>query len=463
MSALLANTMLSTAAQTQRVKIDYAPRSVFRGLHNSNKLYNIIVAHRRAGKTVAAIRHLERSALTCPLPLPRYAYIAPTYKQAKDIAWMYVTKTYHQMPDYCNINESELRIDFPNGGRVRLYGADNPDSLRGLYFDGAVIDESALADPRLYKEILIPALTDRNGYVVFIGTPKGQNYFYQLLREAQKQPDKWYWGIFKASETGILTPEQLAHARETMSVAEYNQEFECSFDEGAVDQFIDGNTIIEAQSRVGLATGPILIGADVSRFGDDRTIIIVRRGRRILETRRHWKMPLTETAARVVQCINDYGSQGKVHTFIDGAGVGGGVVDIIKARGFPRIYDIQAGSAAYDKGRFQNKRAEMYFLMREWLRDGGDIRKGGDEMAVDLSVTKYKYNHNNLLCLEAKSEIKKRGMLSPDYADALALTFGEVVPIDGVNSLPEPRMIDLDRRDYNELDTLFNEPFEMNL
>src|SRR5689334_15974167 len=109
------------AVPTARVKINYTPRTVFRGLHHSTKRKNIIVAHRRAGKTVAAVRHLERSALICPLPLPRFAYIAPTYKQAKDIAWMYVTQTYRQMPDFCSINESELRIDFPNGGRVRLY------------------------------------------------------------------------------------------------------------------------------------------------------------------------------------------------------------------------------------------------------------------------------------------------------------------------------------------------------
>lgn len=463
MSTALAHSMLSDLVQTRRVRIDYTPRPVFRAFHDSIKRYNIIVAHRRAGKTVAAIRHLERSALTCPLPMPRFAYIAPTYKQAKDIAWMYVTKTYHQMPDFCTINESELRIDFPNGGRVRLYGADNPDSLRGLYLDGAVIDESALADPRLYKEILVPALTDRNGYVVFIGTPKGQNYFYQLLREAQKNPDKWFWAIYKASETGILSAQQLADARAVMSETEYNQEFECSFDEGAVNQFIDGNTIIAAQNRQGLANGPVLVGADVSRFGDDRTIIVVRRGRRILECRRHWKMPVTETATRIIECINDYATKIDVHTFVDGAGVGGGVFDILKDRGFKRLYDIQAGSGAYDKTRFLNKRAEMHFLMREWLRDGGDIRAGGDEMAVDLSVTRYKYNHNNQLVLEPKADIKKRGMLSPDYADALALTFGEVIPLEETRHVPGPAYnVPMTIEGHaNELDSLFDEPFVM--
>jgi hypothetical protein len=449
----------TSALPTQYVKINYTPRHVFRPFHNSRKRKAIIVAHRRAGKTVAAVRHLERAAMTHPLPLPRFAYIAPTYKQAKDIAWMYVQQTYHQLRDYASINESELRIDFPNGGRVRLYGADNPDSLRGLYFDGAVIDESALADPRLYKEILIPALTDRNGWVGFIGTPKGQNYFYQLLREAQKDPETWYWAIHKASETGILSPQQLLDARAAMSLSEYNQEFECSFDEGSVNQFIDGNTVIAAQERVSVPTGPVIIGADISRFGDDRTIIIIRRGRRLLEVRKHWKMSVVETATKIIEAINYYATKVDVHCFVDGGGVGGGVVDILKDRGFPRIYDVQAAASASDKTKFLNKRAEMHFYMREWLRTDGDIRAGGEELAVDLTVTRYKYNNNGQLVLESKSDIKKRGMLSPDTADALAQTFAEHLPVEAALYVPPPHQL-INAR-FSELDQVWQDEFMM--
>lgn len=451
---------MADAVPTAYIKIDYTPRKIFRPLHSSSKRYNIIVAHRRAGKTVAAVRHLERSALTCPLPLPRFAYIAPTYKQAKDIAWMYVLQTYHQLRDYASTNESELRIDFPNGGRVRLYGADNPDSLRGLYLDGVVIDESALANPRLYTEILIPALTDRGGYVVFIGTPKGQNYFHNLLREAQKDSNKWYWAIHKASETGILSKEQLDDARANMSLSEYNQEFECSFDEGATNQFIDGSTVIAAQQRKSIPTGPVLIGADISRFGDDRTIIIIRRGRRILEMRKHWKMSVVETASKIIEAINDYSPKVDVHTFVDGGGVGGGVVDILKDRGFARIYDVQAAGASNDKTKFLNKRSEMYFYMREWLRADGDIRAGGDELGIDLTVTRYKYNHNGALVLEAKADIKKRGMLSPDTADALAQTFAEPIPVEAAYHVPGPQA-PLINAHYNELDQVWQDEFQM--
>jgi len=436
-AALRAGSPTFNALPEVRIKLNYRPRAIFRDFHDSLKRFAIIVAHRRAGKTVAAIQHLVRAAMTCPLPLPRFAYIAPTYRQAKDIAWGYVMQTYHDLKDYATINESELRIDLPNGGRVRLYGADNPDSLRGLYFDGVVIDESALADPRLYTEILIPALADRKGWVVFIGTPKGQNWFYQKLQEAIKKPLLWFHKIIKASESGIFSAEELQDLRDSMSEAEYNQEFECSFEEGAVNQFIDGNLVIEARKREGLATGPVILGVDISRFGDDRTPLIVRRGRRLLEVRTHYKMRITETAARIVEVINKYAPKETVHTFIDGVGVGGGVVDILKDRGYARVYDVQSGGKPNDKTRFLNKRAEMYWNMREWLKEG-DIRAGGDELAVDLTVTRYSYNHNNQIRLEAKEEIKKRGMLSPDHADALALTFAEHIALDEAAMIQAP-------------------------
>lgn len=425
------------AVPTVKLRLNYRPRAIFRAFHDTTKRFNIIVAHRRAGKTVAAIQHLIRAAMRHTMPLPRFAYIAPTYRQAKDIAWGYVLQTYNELKDYASINESELRIDFPNGGRVRLYGADNPDSLRGLYFDGVVIDESALADPRLYTEILIPALADRKGWVVFIGTPKGQNWFYQRLQEAVKKPLLWFHTIIRASESGIFTKEELQDLRDSMSEAEYNQEFECSFEEGAVNQFIDGNLVIEAKVRESPATGPVLVGVDVSRFGDDRTPILVRRGRRLLDVKIKYKMPVTQTAAEVVEVINYYAKRETVHTFVDGIGIGSGVVDILKERGFGRIYDVNSGGKPNDKTRFLNKRAEMYWHMREWLKEG-DIRSGGDELGVDLTVTRFSYDSHNRIRLEPKDEIKKRGLLSPDLADALALTFAEHVPIDEARVIQGP-------------------------
>lgn len=185
------------------------------------------MAHRRAGKTVATINDLIRAALTCDKPNPRFAYIAPLLGQAKDVAWEYLKQFALVIPG-TTPHETELRVDFPNGGRIRLYGADNPDRLRGLYLDGVVLDEYADMRPRLWGEIIRPALADRQGWGVFIGTPKGRNEFWQIFDHAGRDPE-WYSAILKASETGILNAEELDAARKSMSEDQYAQEFECSF------------------------------------------------------------------------------------------------------------------------------------------------------------------------------------------------------------------------------------------
>lgn len=125
--------------------------------------------------------------------------------------------------------ESELRVDLPNGARIRLYGADNPDSLRGLYLDGAVLDEYAQIDPVLFSSILRPALSDRLGWCVFSGTPNGKNHFYDVLKTAEAE-SSWYSCVLKASETDVVDSNELLDAQKTMTEDEYQREYECSFD-----------------------------------------------------------------------------------------------------------------------------------------------------------------------------------------------------------------------------------------
>jgi len=183
------------------------------------------VAHRRAGKTVAAICDLIDAALR--KPNARFAYIAPYYAQAKDVAWGYVKQFTMPIPGV-TANETELRVDLPNGSRVRLYGADNYDRLRGLGLDGIVLDEYADMDPRAWSEVIRPALADRKGWACFIGTPKGRNAFYEVF-ERSKGPD-WFSLRLRASETGIIPPDELAALKEEMSEDEYSREMETSFD-----------------------------------------------------------------------------------------------------------------------------------------------------------------------------------------------------------------------------------------
>lgn len=212
----------------QRINLGYAARPPFVPFHQRRQRFACIVAHRRAGKTVAAVCDLIDAALRCNKPDPRFAYVAPFYAQAKDVAWTYLKRYVGPIPGV-TINESELRIDLPNKARVRLYGADNYDRMRGLYLDGVVLDEYADMDPSAWSEVIRPALADREGWAVFIGTPKGQNAFYDLFERA-KTDEAWFALRLKASETGLIPPAELAALKAELSDDEYAREFETSFD-----------------------------------------------------------------------------------------------------------------------------------------------------------------------------------------------------------------------------------------
>jgi len=208
------------------IEYELEVRRQFVPLVESDKRWFCVVAHRRAGKTCAAIQKLVRSAIECDNPSPRFAFIAPLYKQAKAVAWDYLK--HMARPMNAVINEAELRADLPNGARIRLFGADNPDSLRGLYLDGVVMDEVAQMPVSLWSEVIRPALSDRQGWAYFSGTPKGKNVFYDIWKDAQGRDD-WTSLMLKASETGLLLESELDMAKRDMTEAEYEQEYECSF------------------------------------------------------------------------------------------------------------------------------------------------------------------------------------------------------------------------------------------
>lgn len=209
-----------------KIIIPYTPRIQMQEFHNSDARWKVLVIHRRFGKTTASLNHLQRDALKTPNA--RFAYIAPTYKAAKNIAWDMIRNYSHMIPGI-QYNIAELTVIYPNGSKLTLYGADNPDSLRGIALWGVVFDEYSQQPSNIFTEVIAPALADHNGYAIWIGTPKGKNEFYKLSQKA-KQEEGWKCWIFKASETGVLSDEELAIQRSIMSEDEYKQEFECSFE-----------------------------------------------------------------------------------------------------------------------------------------------------------------------------------------------------------------------------------------
>ncbi len=212
---------------------EYVPRSVFTPLHNRDKRWVCVVAHRRCGKTVAMCADLVIGALETALPKPQFAYMAPQRDQAKRVAWTYLkdlTRPMWSKPP----NESELKITINNGhgGESTIYvaGADNYDALRGMYFDGVVLDEVGQIRPSAWYKVLRPALSDRRGWAIFAGTPAGKNMFWNLREEARMNPETHLLLELPASKTGIIHPDELRDAKAQMTEDAFLVEYECSFD-----------------------------------------------------------------------------------------------------------------------------------------------------------------------------------------------------------------------------------------
>lgn len=216
----------------------YRPRRLQADLHRHLRRFNVLVAHRRFGKTVFCINELIARAAAAKGPEPRFGYVAPLLVQAKDVAWSYLKRFTAAIPGLKS-SETELWVELPNSARIRLYGADNADRLRGLYFDGVVMDEYAQMHPRVWPEIVRPMLADRRGWALFIGTPMGRNHFARLYDAALNDPD-WRAARYPASATGILPADELEAARKSMSAQQYDQEFECSFSAGVPGAYYAG-------------------------------------------------------------------------------------------------------------------------------------------------------------------------------------------------------------------------------
>ncbi len=216
---------MAETSQIEYIKGFYEPRPLQIAIHEGMEAHRFgaVVCHRRFGKTVCAINHLQFAALECERERPRFAYIGPTYTQSKGNVWDYLVH-YAQPIEGCKVSISELSVTYPNGGQVRLFGADNPQSLRGFYFDGVVHDEFPLQPPNIFSEVVRPAISDRQGWALFMGTPSGKDQFYRLIygdpetgwTGAIKDPT-WFYASYKASETGILPAAELQAARRDMT------------------------------------------------------------------------------------------------------------------------------------------------------------------------------------------------------------------------------------------------------
>lgn len=405
------------------IEIDhpYTPHKYQSELHGllSKHRFGVVVAHRRFGKTMWAVNAIIHAALFGNKPDMRFAYIAPYYGQAKQVAWDYFKQFTYMVPEV-RFNESELRVDFPNGARIKLYGGDNPDALRGIYLDGVVLDEVADMRANVWAEVIRPTLTDRQGWAVFIGTPKGINLFYDIYTQAQEAPG-WFAVTYRADQTGLIDHGELASARREMTQEKYAQEFLCDFSVSDDSAVISLALAVEASNRrindVEVQGAIRVIGVDVAgaNTGRDKTVIFPVQGLKahnpiILEG-----ADTNDIVNRLIGITNTYKPD---YVRID-MGFGHGVFDIYKSYGY-KAQGVHFGGAARESGYYANVRAEIWDGTRKWLEAGGSIPKHEQLIKELASVKRKPETGTHRMMLESKKNMDK----SPDIADALCLAVG---------------------------------------
>lgn len=429
-----------------RIEIPYTPR--YPDIHKrlESRRFTVLVAHRRFGKTVLAINHLLKMALLCPRPMGCYGYVGPLLKQTKKVAWAYLKSFTSNIPGR-KVNEAETRIDLPNGASIWLYGADNPDSIRGSYFDGVVLDEVAQMKPQVWSEVIQPMLADRKGWALFIGTPKGVNLFsdlyYSALKREQEGNPHWQAMLYPVTATKALDQDEVDRLKEELSDNAFRQELLCDFSASSDDNLMQMDEVLAAMQReydpVAAADWPLIIGVDVARFGDDATVFFCRQGYFAFEPAVFHKLDNVQIAHRLA----DYAIERKPEMICIDQGQGTGVIDLVREilRHSPQIsiVEVPFGSKAMNPEKYANRRAEMWTRIRDYIRSGGKLPLSNQLMA-ELCAPTYSYDNMGRIKLEPKEEIKLRlDGKSTDLADALALTFAMKVESRNADQLARER------------------------
>lgn len=408
-----------------RISLGYKPRQWQVQCHRNKKRFNVWALHRRAGKTELGLMELIDKVAKFNLDLGLFFYVAPYLKQAKAIAWARLKQRVESLrvAGAVEVSESDLTVTFKhNGAVIRAFGADNPDAMRGVRLDGVVIDEVAQIKPEVWMDIVQPALSDRKGWAIFIGTPSGVNLFSELYFKAESLPD-WHSARYTVYDTNAIDPDEVERLRRDMSETSFAREYLCDFSAAGDDQLISLSDTELAAKRVytdkDVEGAPKILGVDPARFGDDRSVIVKRQGLQCFTPVVYRGLDNMELAARVAAQIEAWSPDA---TFID-SGAGAGVIDRLRQLDYD-VIEVPFGGKAVQPNLFVNRRTEMWWDLKEWIEQGGAI-PNDVSLKQELATPIYWYDAAGRKVLEPKDEIKKRlqGGGSPDMADALALTF----------------------------------------
>ena len=293
--------------------------------------------------------------------------------------------------------------------------------MRGLRVDGAVIDEVAQIKPEVWIDIIQPALSDRLGWAMFIGTPAGINLFSEIFYKAENLDD-WHASRFTVYDTHAIDKNEVERLKRDMSETSFAREYLCDFTAAGDDQLISLYDAEEAAKREytfkDVEGTPRILGVDPARFGDDRSVIVKRQGLQCYDPLVYRGIDNMELAARVANIIENWKPDA---TFID-SGAGAGVIDRLRQLGYD-VVEVPFGGKATLTNQYINRRTEMWFEIKDWIALGGAI-PNDNALKQELATPIYWFDAAGRKVLEPKDEIKKRlqGAGSPDLADALTWT-----------------------------------------
>lgn len=375
----------------------------------------------------------------CTAADTRGVVTANTDTQLRTKTWAELAKWYRLcfFKDWFSMSATSLSSRVP--GHEKSWRIDavpwsesNPEAFAGLHNKNRrllmVFDEaSAIIDP--IWEVAEGAMTDKDTQILWycFGNPTRSNgRFYDCFN---RHRHRWIRRQIDSRDVEISNKDFIRDLLEDWGEDSdfFKVRVRGIFPSASDAQFIGRDLVDAAYSRNG--SGPqynlaAMIGVDFARFGDDQTVILTRFGRdATLPAKRYHGLPGDQTLERVLDHIIEIENMGfkSIHIFGDDGGLGGPILDFLERRTSWPVHKINFGSEADDKNQFANKRAEMWYRMREWLKTGAIAHD--EALATDLTGPEYGHDNKQRLRLEKKEDMKKRGLSSPDSADALALTF----------------------------------------
>jgi hypothetical protein len=408
------------------ITLDYTPRAWQREAHLTQARFKVLALHRRSGKTELSLLELIDKAIKFDKDLGLFCYVSPYLSQSKSIAWLRLLEKLEPLrrANAIEINQSELSVKFlHNGAIIRLFGGDRYDALRGVRLDGLVLDEVSQIKKELWIDVCQPALSDRLGWAIFISTPSGINLFSELYYKALEEPKDWSAARYTVYDTESIHPDEVTRLKRDMSETSFAREYLCDFSAAGDDQLIALADTEDAAKRTyqsdHVKMSPVVLGIDPARFGDDRSVVFRRQGKQGYKPIVYRGIDNMDLAARVANLIEEHNPDA---VFCD-AGAGSGVIDRLRQLSYD-VIEIPFGGKATKPEQYINRRTEMWWLMKQWIEEGGAI-PNDTALKQELATPIYWYDNVGRRVLESKDQIKKRlqGAGSPDLADALALTF----------------------------------------